>query len=77
MLGVILVIVGGLLMIAGGIMLDGWVSGRGSRLGAAVAQLAGNTKNDRQFLDLYFLVFVLGPLLGGAVLIAIGLGQLP
>ena len=77
MLGAGLIILGALLMVIGGVTLDGWVSGRGGRLGRAVAQLAGNSKTDRQFLGLYFLVLVVAPLLGGAVLIAIGLGQFP
>lgn len=75
MLGMIFTIVGAVLMVIGLIVLVGWVSGR-SRLARAVLDRAGDSKTDRQFLGLYFIVLVLVPLLGGALLIAIGLRRL-
>lgn len=75
MLGAILIILGAVLMVIGLIMLVGWVSGR-SRLAQAVLDRTGDSKTDRQFLGLYFIVLVLVPLLGGALLIAFGLRRL-
>ena len=77
MLGAVLVMVlGVVLMTAGLVMLCGWVSGRGGRFARAVLDRAGDSKNDRQFLSLYFVAFVVAPLLSGAILIAFGLQRL-
>ena len=75
MLGAILVIVGVALMAVGLVALVGWLAGR-SGPAQAVLDRAGDSKVDRQFLGLYFFVLVLGPLLGGALMIALGLRQL-
>lgn len=76
MLGAALIILGAVLMAAGVAMLVGWVGGRSARLGRGVLDRAGDSKTDRQLLGLYFVTLVLAPLLGGAVLIAVGLRQL-
>ncbi len=73
MVGPILIAVGAVLMIAGLVTLGGWVGGRTGRLGRSVADRVGNSKTDRQLLGLYFVVLVLAPLVGGALLIAFGL----
>jgi len=75
MLGAILIILGAVLMVVGLVMLVGWVGGR-SRLTQAIVDCAGDSKTDRQFLGLYFIVLVVVPLLGGAMLIAFGLRRL-
>jgi hypothetical protein len=76
MLGIILVLVGAGLMLVGLIMLGGWVGGRSGRVGRGVLDRQGDSKNDRQFLALYFVGLVVAPLLGGAILIAFGLRHL-
>lgn len=73
MLGIILVLVGAGLMLVGLVMLGGQVSGRSGRVGQGVLDRQGDSKNDRQFLVLYFFALVVAPLLGGAILIAFGL----
>jgi len=75
MLGAVLVIAGGSLMVVGLATLVGWLAGR-SGPAQTVLDRAGDSKVDRQFLGLYFFVLVLGPLLGGALMIAFGLRQL-
>jgi len=75
MLGTILIILGAGLMIVGLIALVGWVSGK-SGLAQAFLDRTGDSKVDRQFLGLYFVVLVVAPLLGGALLIAFGLRHL-
>lgn len=76
MLGIIFLAAGAVLMLVGLITLGGWVGGRGGRVGVGVLDRHGDSKNDRQFLGLYFMVLVVVPLLGGAVLIALGLTHL-
>ena len=73
MLGPILVIVGAALMILGVFMLASWVSGSSRLFDSGVYDRKGDSKIDRQFLDLYFLAIVIAPLLGGAIMIAFGL----
>jgi hypothetical protein len=76
MLGIILVLVGAALMLIGLVLLGGWVGGRSGRVGGGVLDRHGDSKTDRQFLALYFIVLVVAPLLGGAILIAFGLRHL-
>ena len=76
MYGAILVIAGVILMAVGLAFLGNWVSGRGDRAGKVGKALSDGTKTDRQLMDLYFIALVLAPLLGGAMLIAFGLGKL-
>jgi hypothetical protein len=73
MLGTVLIAIGAVLMIAGLFALGGWLGGRAGRLGRFVVDRAGDSKTDRQLLDLYFIALVIAPLLGGALLIAFGL----
>ena len=75
LLGVILILVGVALMIFGIRMLWSWLGSTASRFDAAWFDRGGSSKTDRQFLDLYFIAAVLGPLLGGAILIVFGLAQ--
>ena len=76
MMGSVLILLGAVLMIAAVAVLGGLVSGNRGRWARGVLDRAGASKNDRQFLSLYFVVLVVAPLLGGAVLIAVGLRQL-
>ena len=62
-------------MLLGAIMTAGWVSGRSTWFDAGVYDRQGATKNDRQFLDLYFIALVIAPLMIGALLIVFGLQQ--
>jgi hypothetical protein len=73
MLGVIFIAAGGTLMLLGGVLLAGWVSGKGRWFNSGVYDRHGDSKTDRQFLDLYFVAMVLAPLLAGAILIVAGL----
>ena len=75
LLGVMLILAGLGLMIFGVRMLCSWLGSAGSRFDAAWFDRSGSSKTDRQFLDLYFIAAVLGPLLGGAILIVFGLSQ--
>jgi len=72
MLPVILTISGAVLMLAGVVMLTAWVSGQTPRR-PAFFDRRGPSKPDRQLIDLYYIVTVLGPLLCGAVMLAFGL----
>jgi len=73
MLPVILTVCGAVLMLAGIVLLMGWVGGRNRPLGLAILDRRGSSKPDRQLIDLYYIVTVLGPLLCGAVMLAFGL----
>ena len=75
MVAAVLIVAGAASMLAGSVMLVGWVSGKSGWFNAGVFDRAGNTKNDRQFMDLYFVAMVIAPLLGGAVLIVFGLRE--
>jgi hypothetical protein len=68
-----LIVAGAGLMLFGLCMLWGWVNGRSRWFDAGVFDRAGASKNDRQFLDLYYIAIVLAPLLCGAVMMALGL----
>jgi len=70
--GVLFILIGAVLMIVGVIMLVGWVGGKSTWFDAGVYDRQGSSKTDRQFLNLYFLVFVIAPLLVGATLIVYG-----
>ena len=70
---IILIIAGGVLMAFGFVMLWAWVDGRSRWFDSGVFDRRGASKNDRQFLDLYYIVIVLAPLLSGAVMFAYGL----
>ncbi len=76
LLGVIFIVIGVGLMIFGVRMLWSWLGTTASRFDASWFDRGGSSKTDRQFLDLYFIAAVLGPLLGGAMLIVFGLSQL-
>ncbi len=62
-------------MLVGVVTLAAWVGGRSSWFDAGVYDRQGDTKTDRQFLDLYFVAMVIAPLLAGALLIVLGLQQ--
>jgi hypothetical protein len=72
-MGVVLIAAGGLSMAAGAVLLLGWVGGKSTWFNSAVYDRPGASKNDRQFLDLYFVALVAAPLLAGALMIAFGL----
>lgn len=76
MLAIALIAVGVVLMLVGVITLAAWVSGKSSWFDAGVYDRQGETKTDRQYLDLYFVALVIAPLLVGALLIVLGLQQL-
>ncbi len=71
----IFILVGLGLMIFGIRMLWSWMGATDSRFDASWFDRGGSSETDRQFLDLYFIAAVLGPLLGGAILIVFGLTQ--
>ena len=73
MLPLILLAVGAVLMVFGLCMLWDWVDGDSRWFDAGVFERSGSSKNDRQFLDLYYVAIVLAPLLSGAILIVLGL----
>ncbi len=73
MIGVIFIIVGATLMSFGVFMLSAWISGTSRWFDAGIFGRSGATKNDRQFLDLYFIAVVLIPLLSGAIMIVFAL----
>jgi hypothetical protein len=73
MQGLVLIVIGAILMVAGTVMLLGWVSGKSNWFDAGVYDRQGASKTDRQFLNLYFLALVIAPLLVGATLIVYGL----
>lgn len=73
MLHAILILVGLLLMFGGVLMLWGWLGGKSKWFDSGVYDKEGASKNDRQFLDLYFIVLIIAPLLVGAMLIVFGL----
>ena len=60
-------------MILGVLMLGAWLGGKSRWFGGGVLDRAGDSKNDRQFLDLYFVALVLAPLLFGGILIVFAL----
>ena len=72
-LGVVLIAAGGACMAGGVVLLLGWVGGKSAWFDSAVYDRPGASKNDRQFLDLYFAALVIAPLLAGALMIAFGL----
>lgn len=76
MLGYILIAAGALAMLLGTLTLWQWNTGAGRWFDPGVADRPGDTKNDRQFLDLYFISLIVAPLLGGAILIVFGLKEL-
>jgi hypothetical protein len=76
MLGTLFVLLGAVLMSAGGVMLTGWVSGKSRWFNASVYDRRGASKTDRMFIDLYFISMVLAPLMAGALLIVVGLLRL-
>jgi len=73
MLNVLLAVAGVAMMVFGAVMLNGWLGGKSKWFDEDIFDRAGTTKNDRQFLDLYFIVIVITPLLAGAFLIVYGL----
>jgi len=76
MAGALLILAGVACMAAGAVLLGGWIAGKSRWFGVGVYDRAGESKADRQVLYLYFIVLVLAPLLGGALLIAFGIQQL-
>ncbi len=75
MLPVILVISGSGLMLFGLCMLYAWADGSGRWIDAGVFSRRGTSKNERQFLDVYYIAIVLAPLLCGAVMIVFALRE--
>ena len=75
-LGVILILVGVGLMILGIRMLWSWLGSTASRSEAARFDSSGTTKPDPDFPYMFFFGAIVGPLLGGAILIVFGLAQL-
>ncbi len=73
MVGGVLIGIGTLLLLLGVVLLTGWTGGRSRWFGADVYDRPGDNRTDRIFLDLYFVVKVLAPLLGGATMIVYGL----
>ncbi len=76
MLGYGLIIGGLAAMGVGVIMFAQWASGQSRWFDAGVRDSAGASKTDRQFLNLYFIAFVIAPLLGGALAVLFGLREL-
>lgn len=75
MVGIVLIAAGVVLMLMGVAMLLAWTGGLSRWFDSSVYDRPGSTKTDRQYLDLYFVGLVIVPLLGGALLIALGLQQ--
>jgi hypothetical protein len=75
-MGVLLIVIGAALMVLGVILVGGWVGGKSDWFDAGVFDRRGGSTTDRQFLNLYFLVMVVAPLLVGAILIVYGLRKL-
>lgn len=73
MVSILVLIAGCGLMGFGFFMLYAWVGGRGGWFDTGVFDRSGASKNDRQFIDLYYVAIVLAPLLIGAILLAYGL----
>ena len=76
MLGIGLIIGGLAAMGLGVIMFVQWSSGQSRWFDSAVRDSDGASKTDRQFIDLYFIAFVVAPLLGGALAVLFGLREL-
>jgi hypothetical protein len=76
MAGWILVSGGAALMGLAVAMLGPWLGGKSQWLDGGAPDGRGPGKTDRQFINLYFLAFVIAPLLAGAVLIVFGLREL-
>jgi hypothetical protein len=72
----VLIIVGAIATLFGVVMLWQWNSGTCKWLDRGVFDKPGSSKNDRQFLQLYFISLVLAPLLGGAILVVYGLSRI-
>ncbi len=75
LLGVILIVVGVGLMILGIRMLCSWLGSTPSRFDPPWFDSSGTTKPDPDFPYVFFIGAIVGPLLGGAVLIVFGLAQ--
>lgn len=73
MVGPLLIGAGAVLMVLGTVLLLAWMSGKATWFDEGVYDRAGDTKVERQFVTLYFLVLVVAPLLVGAILIVYGL----
>ena len=76
MVGGILLGIGIVLMLTGALTLAAWEGGKSKWFDPEVFDRPGNTINDRQYLNLYFLFRVVVPLLGGGILIVYGLRKL-
>ncbi|MCK4601353.1 MAG: hypothetical protein KAU28_02730 [Phycisphaerae bacterium] len=76
MLPLILIVVGVGSMLLGALSLASWLGGKAKWLDAGVYDRQGTSKVDRQFIDLYFIVVVITPLLVGAILIVFALRSL-
>lgn len=75
LLGVILILIGLALMIFGIRMLWSWLGSTAGRSDAAWFDGSGTTKGDPDFPYMFFIGAIVGPLLGGAILIVFGLAQ--
>ena len=69
----ILIFAGAVLLVLGLGMLLAWLGGHNRWLNDGVLSRGGASKNDRQFIELYYVALVLAPLLCGGILIALGL----
>lgn len=75
LVGAIFILVGLGLMIFGVRMLWSWLGSTASQSDASWFDRSGTTKADPDFPYLYFIGAIVGPLLGGAILIVLGLVQ--
>jgi hypothetical protein len=75
-LSIILITVGSGLMILGILMLWEWLSGESKIFEAAGYDGGSSRQSDLVFMDLYFLVLVVAPLLSGGIMIVVGLARL-
>ena len=73
MLGYAFIIVGAAGMLLGALMLCQWIGSAQRWTKLPVYESTGDTKNQRQYIDLYFIATVVAPLLIGATLILFGL----
>jgi len=72
MLPMIVTVCGALLMLFGVCTLLSWAGGKSRWFDPSVFD-RGDSKSDRQLLDLYYVALVLAPLLSGAVMLVLGL----
>ena len=76
MLGIVFIVAGVSIMLFGVIMLWQWTGAARRWFNAESYDQPGETKNQRQYIDLFFLATVAAPLLFGGMLIVFGLRRL-